>query len=82
MDSELPIMDGICLNIETPESSHQTRYYIRRYGFKPDDGNQGIATGFETVGNSEDQAMKIIRNGHVLILRNGHVYTMYGQLVR
>ena len=82
MDSELPIMDGICLNIETPESSHQTRYYIRRYGFKPDDGNQGIATGFETVGSSEDQAMKIIRNGHVLILRNGHVYTMYGQLVR
>ena len=29
-----------------------------------------------------EQAMKILYNGHVLIVRDGHVYTMYGQKIR
>ena len=84
-DTERPIMDGICLDIETPENSHEIRYYIRRYGFTPggaDNDDPGVATGSDTLSGHDEKAMKIIYNGHVLILRNGHVYTMYGQQVR
>ena len=81
-DSERTISDGICLTIETPETSHENRYYIRRRGFNPSGQGDDIATDLDPVQNSEEKAMKIIKNGHVLILRNGHVYTMYGQELR
>ena len=80
-DSERTIVDGICLGIETPETSHQNRYYICRKGYKPNSDEHPIATGYEPTDNNDDQAKKIIYNGHVLILRNGHVYTMYGQKI-
>jgi hypothetical protein len=82
LDIERPILDGICLTIETPETSHENRYYIRRKGFNPSGTGDDIATDLDPVQNSEEKAMKIIKNGHVLILRNGHVYTMYGQEIR
>ena len=83
-DSERTIIDGICLDIETPESSHQNRYYICRKGYKPNTDENPITTDFEPADNShnDEQAKKIIYNGHVLIIRNGHVYTMYGQKVQ
>ena len=85
-DTERPIMDGICLAIETPEISHQRRYYIRREGpvpTVPDDPIDPISTDIENVTNSTPlEAYKIIHNGHVYIIRNGHVYTMFGQKVR
>ena len=81
-DSERTILDGICLTIETPEVNHETRYYIRRRGFNPSGQGDDIATDLDPVERNEEQAMKIIKNGHVLILRNGHVYTMYGQELR
>ena len=81
-DSERTILDGICLTIETPEANHETRYYIRRRGFTPPGQGGDIATDFDSVKDNGEQAMKIIKNGHVLILRNGHVYTMYGQELR
>jgi hypothetical protein len=81
---EHPIMDGICIQIATPEQSHQLRYYIRRRGFNPQDdpSDPGITTGFEDNDTDDEKVMKIIRHGNVLILRNGHVYTMFGQKVR
>ena len=85
LDIERPILDGICLEIETPEVSHQTRYFIRRRGFNPNgQGNQDdpIATGFTNLDGKTTSAVKFIRNGHVFILRDGHVYTMYGQQIR
>ena len=81
-DSERTISDGICLTIETPETSHENRYYIRRKGFNPSGTGDDVATDLDPVKDSGEQAMKIIKNGHVLILRNGHVYTMYGQEIR
>ena len=85
LDIERPILDGICLEIETPEVSHQTRYFIRRRGFNPNgQGNQDdpIATGVGDVNANNTNVMKLIKGGHVLILRDGHVYTMFGQKVR
>ena len=85
LDIERPILDGICLEIETPETSHQTRYFIRRRGFNPNgQGNQDdpIATGVGDVNANNTNVMKLIKGGHVLILRDGHVYTMFGQKVR
>lgn len=80
--SERNIVDGGCLKIETPEQSHQTRYYIRRYGYTPDNPqNDPIPTGNERI-DDNDQAVKFIKNGHVLILRNGHVYTIFGQKIQ
>ena len=79
--SERPIIDGICLKIETPASNHLTRYYIRRNGeLPPEEPVNPVATDLETnEATIETPAIKIMRNGHVLILRNGHVYTIFGQ---
>ena len=79
---ERPIRDGACLPIETPEISHQRRYYIRRPGFTPQEGTDPILTGLEPYGTEKEQAVKFILNGNVYILRSGHIYTMYGQKVR
>ena len=79
-DTERTIIDGICLQIETPEVSHETRYYIRRKGYKPDEGNT-VPTGTNII-DANDKAQKILHNGQVLILRDGHVYTMFGQKIR
>ena len=79
-DTERSIIDGICLDIETPENSHETRYYIRLRGWSQDDP---ITTDEPTATYEyEEKAGKIIRDGHVFILRNGHVYTMFGQKIR
>ena len=84
-DTERLILDGIRLEIETPEVSHQTRYFIRRRGFNPNgQGNQDdpIATGWDDIRTNDMKALKLIKDGHVLIIRDGHVYTMYGQQIR
>ena len=84
-DTERLILDGIRLEIETPEVSHQTRYFIRRKGFNPNgQGNQDdpIATGWDDIRTNDMKALKLIKDGHVLIIRDGHVYTMYGQQIR
>ena len=84
-DTERPIIDGICWDIETPENSHEQRYYIRRVATPEEKPDDPIVTG---VSNNPakpeniEKAVKIIYNGHVLILRNGHVYTMLGQKLR
>ena len=79
-------MDGICLKIETPKTSHEKRYYIRRHGeLTPDDPTvvDPIMTEIESAAvEKETPVIKIIRNGHVYILRNGHVYTTMGQQLR
>ncbi len=83
--TERPIMDGICLSIETPEVNHETRYFIRRAGFDPahPDDDQPITTGVDPVtGNPSPVTYKLIKNGHVLILRDGHVYSVFGQKIR
>ena len=80
-DSERAILDGIRLDIPTPEASHETRYYIRRRGFDPSNPDNP-ATTIEPFGNDGVQAIKIIKDGHVLILREGHVYTLFGQKLR
>ena len=82
-NTERRIIDGICLDIETPEQSHQKRYYIRRMGYVPDEPETPITTGMEFFDTDEnEQAIKIIKDDQVLIIRNGHVYTMFGQKVR
>ena len=84
-DTERLILDGIRFEIETPEVSHQTRYFIRRKGFNPNgQGNQDdpIATGWDDIRTNDMKALKLIKDGHVLIIRDGHVYTMYGQQIR
>ena len=81
-NTERRIVDGICLQIETPAESHQKRYYIRRKGYTEEEPEPQITTGFEFYEKEEEQAVKIIRDDHVLIIRNGHVYTMMGQEVR
>ena len=78
-NTERSIIDGICLKIETPQTNHQTRYYIRRRGFNPQDPTDPVATDIPQFETDGEQAIKILQNGHVLILRNGHVYTMFGQ---
>jgi len=80
--SERQILDGICLAIETPETSHETRYYIRRPGWSADQENPIVTEVGTTPSYEEEKAVKIIHNGHVFILRNGHVYTMFGQKLR
>ena len=83
--TERPIIDGICLEIETPEANHDTRYFIRRLGYNPDDpvGDQPIATGVDPVtGKPSSVTYKLIKDGHVLILRDGHVYSVFGQKIR
>jgi hypothetical protein len=84
-DTERPILDGICLEIETPEVSHQTRYFIRRRGFNPNgQGNQDdpIATGVGDVNANNTNVIKLIKDNQVLIIRDGHVYTVFGQQIR
>ena len=82
-DSERRILDGICLDIETPGQSHQARYYIRGRGFVPQTPEgQDVATDLEPAGQEDDSAVKFIRDGHVLILRNGRIYTMLGQQIQ
>ena len=80
--SERNIVDGGCLKIETPEQSHQTRYYIRRRGYSPSPTTDPVPTSNEQIDSDDEQAVKFIQNGHVLILRNGHVYTMFGQKIQ
>ena len=83
LDIERPILDGICLEIETPETSHIKRYYIRRPGYVPgQNGENPVATGFTNLDGKTTSAVKFIRNGHVFILRDGHVYSIYGQKIR
>ena len=81
MDTERLIIDGICLTIETPEVSHEKRYYIRRYAVNQS-GDDPVITGFEPIDGQGEQAIKVLHHGIVYILRNGHVYTMFGQKVR
>ena len=85
-DIERPIMDGICLTIETPAVSHERRYYIRRVATPdPEIPDDPIVTGVSyhsATPEYNEQAVKIMYNGHVLILRNGHVYTIFGQQLR
>ena len=81
-DTERPIVDGICLEIETPEYSHQTRFFIRRPGYTLDDPTNPVATGVGSSVAQGEQAVKIIHHGNVYILRNGHVYSIFGQKVR
>ncbi len=81
-DTERPIIDGICLPIETPETSHMLRYYIRRPGYKPGETESPITTGFTPLNGEESAAVKFIRNGQVFILRDGHVYSVFGQQIR
>ncbi len=81
-DTERLIIDGTCLEIETPTNSHEVRYYIRRHGYRPGTTTDPIATQFESLDSSEEQAMKYIQNGVVYILRNGHIYTLFGQKIR
>ena len=81
-DSERRIIDGICLTIETPVQNHQKRYFIRRPGYRPQDPDAPIATRLEQFNTEDDQTVKFIQDGVVLILRNGHIYTMFGQKVR
>ena len=82
--TERPIMDGICLKIETPVTSHEKRYYIRRHGDLPvEPVDPPIATDYQTYGIDEILPVyKFIKDGHVYILRDGHVYTIFGQKIR
>ena len=81
-DTECPIVDGICITIETPTQNHERRYYIRRPGYSPEE-QPGITTGiFTNKTNTEGRAIKFIRDNQVLILREGHVYTMFGQKIQ
>jgi hypothetical protein len=81
-DTERTILDGIFLDIETPENSHELRYYIRRSGNGSDNPDNPVATGINSTDITDTKTAKIIKNGHVYIVREGHVYTMFGQKVR
>ena len=82
-DTERSISDGSYLDIMTPETSHEVRYYIRRPGFVPgQSGENPVATGFTNIDGENTTAVKFIKNGHVFILRDGHVYSIYGQKIR
>lgn len=80
-DTERPIADGIYLDIQTPEQSHEVRYYIRRRGYNAQSGTN-IATGIEPAQTDNEQVVKFIKDGHVYILRRGQVYTIVGQRVQ
>ena len=80
-DTERPIADGISLDIQTPEQSHEVRYYIRRRGYNAQSGTN-IATGIEPAQTDNEQVVKFIKDGHVYILRRGQVYTIVGQRVQ
>ena len=83
--SEQAIVDGICLDIETPVVSHEKRYYIRRAGYQPGETSTPVATdngGWRTANGEGERAQKILRNEQVLIIHDGHVYTMFGQKIR
>ena len=83
LGTERPIIDGICMTIETPETSHEKRYYIRRPGYTPEEStNPGTTTEIGYQAAEGEQAVKILYHGNVYILRGGHVYTMIGQQVR
>ena len=78
-DTERTIMDGIRLDIETPDMSYLARYYIRRPGYNPSSETEPpIATGLESLSKGET-AIKIIKDNHMFILRDGHIYTVMGQ---
>ena len=83
-DTERPIIDGLYLDIETPQISHQQRYFIRRIAPETDDEPEpGTTTGVgSTAGSHYEQAIKFIYNGHVYSALNGHVYTIMGQMIR
>ncbi len=83
-ETEYPIIDGICINIVTPQQNHEIRYYIRRPGYNPDEqtGKPVIPTGMEYNAADEQQVVKIVKDGHVFILRNGHIYTTVGQKIQ
>ena len=79
--TERPIIDGICITIETPMTNHERRYFICRPGYLPD--QTGTTTDlFTNETNTEERAIKFIRDDQVLILREGHVYTMFGQKIQ
>ena len=81
--TERPILDGIYLEIETPEVSHEIRYFIRRRGYDPyHPEDNPITTGVDQMVNGKCEIVKLIKDGHVLILRDGHVYTIFGQKIR
>ena len=80
--SERRIIDGIHIDIPTPEYSHDVRYYIRRRGFNPNDPTTPIATTVETAEPEDIPVTKILREGQVLILRDGHIYTTLGQKLK
>lgn len=80
-DTERQIIDGIRLDIPTPEISHEKRYYIRRHA-ATQGGENPIGTGVEPAEITGERAIKILHNGQVLILRGGHVYTVFGQKIR
>ena len=82
-DTERPIIDGICLPVETPTESHQLRYFIRRPGYRPQDPTTPIMTAIDYIDTAEsNRVSKILKEGHVYIIRDGHIYTMLGQKVR
>ncbi len=80
--TERPIADGIYIDIQTPEQSHEVRYYIRRRGYKQQTGSD-VTTDFEPAEAKDDeQVVKFIENNHVYILRRGQLYTILGQRVQ
>ena len=82
-ETEQTIADGIYIDIQTPEQSHEIRYYIRRRGFNPQSGtDEPIVTGFEWIETEGNKAVKFIKDDHVYILVNGQVYTILGQKIK
>ena len=81
-DTEYPIIDGICIDIETPQENHDIRYYIRRPGYKPEEQTEpSIPTGIQ-YNTADEKAVKFVKDGHVFIIRNGHIYTTIGQKIQ
>ncbi len=72
LDIERPILDGICLEIETPETSHMMRYYIRRPGYVPTQDDDPVTTGFTPLREDDAAAVKFIRNGDMCTLSTGN----------
>lgn len=82
-ETEQTIADGIYIDIQTPEQSHEVRYYIRRRGFNPQSStDEPIVTGFEWIETEGNKAVKFIKDDHVYILVNGQVYTILGQKIK
>ena len=82
--TERDIIDGVRLDIETPEQNHEIRYYICRPGYKPGGTNDNpVTTGIYSPSTEETEApVKIIKDDQVMIIRDGHVYTVFGQKVK